>query len=58
MTPTLIAIVLGVIAVALVVWLVRRKPSAPYEQRLEQDTAWNDKLSSAEATTPDGERRP
>ena len=42
MTPTLIVIVLAVAAIAAVVWYVRRKPARPYEERLEQDTAWND----------------
>ncbi len=58
MTPTLIVIILGVIAVGVVVWAVRRKPARPYEQRLEQDTAWNDPVSSTEATPPEGDKRP
>ncbi|MES2834672.1 MAG: hypothetical protein V4707_08205 [Pseudomonadota bacterium] len=58
MTPTLIVIILGIIAVGVVVWAVRRKPARPYEQRLEQDTAWNDPVSSDKATPPDGDQRP
>lgn len=58
MTPTLIVLVLGIIAVGVVVWAVRRKPARPYEQRLDQDTAWNDPINSAGTTPPDGEKRP
>ena len=58
MTPTLIVILLAGLAVGVVAWAVRRKPARPYEQRLEQDTAWNDPVSSAGKTPPDGEERP
>lgn len=58
MTPTLIVLFLGIVAVGVVVWATRRKPARPYEQRLEQDTAWNDPVGSAETPPADGEKRP
>jgi len=50
MAPTLILIVLAVAAIVGVVWYTRRKPARPYEERSDQDTAWNDPV--------DPERRP
>ena len=58
MTPTIIVIVLLVLAVGIVVWATRKKPARPYEQRLEQDTAWNDPVGSAKAPPADGEKLP
>lgn len=56
MTPTLIMLLLAVLAVGGIVWFIRRKPEvrAPGE-RLEQDTAWNDPVTPdkpAEKPTP------
>lgn len=42
MTPTLIVLVLLVIAVGIVAWFTRRKPGPPPVARGDQDTAWND----------------
>ena len=50
MTPTLILIVLAAAVIAGLVWYIRRKPARPYQERSEQDTAWNDPV--------DPERRP
>jgi hypothetical protein len=58
MIPTLIAIVLLVLAVGIVVRATRKKPARPYEERLEQDTAWNDGVSSADKTPSDGDKTP
>ena len=58
MTPTLLILVLLVLAVGIVVWAVRKKPARPYEQRLEQDTAWNDPVGSTEAKPPEENPRP
>lgn len=48
MTTFLIVLVLLAIAVGIVLYATRRKPARPYEQRLEQDTAWNDPVTSAD----------
>lgn len=59
MSPTLIILALLVaIGVAVVVWIVRRKPARPYDQRLEQDTAWNDPITPADTVSPPEEPRP
>ena len=59
MTPTLIVIVLLVLAVGIVVWAIRKKPAArSYDQRLEQDTAWNDPVGSTRTPPADGEKLP
>lgn len=49
MTPTLIVLALVALAVGIVVWATRKRPSRPYEERLEQDTAWNDPITPADA---------
>ena len=45
MTPTLIVLGLIALGVAIVAWATRRKPAAPYAERKEQDTAWNDPVT-------------
>lgn len=54
MVPTLIVLFMVTLGVAIVAWAVRRRPARPYAQPLEQDTAWNDPIPSAE-TAPDTE---
>ncbi|MBX3477224.1 MAG: hypothetical protein KF910_06435 [Brevundimonas sp.] len=49
MTTLMIVLALAVLAVGIVWWAVRRTPARPYEQRLEQDTAWNDPVTPADA---------
>lgn len=51
MTPTLIVLALMVLAVGIVVWATRRKPSHPIVQA-DQDTAWNDPVTPADAPHP------
>lgn len=58
MTPTLIVLLLGGLAVAVVAWIVHRKSARPYPERLDQDTAWNDPVTPAEPRPPEGEPRP
>lgn len=53
MTSFLIVLALLALAVGIVVWATRRTPARPYEQRLEQDTAWNDPVTPADAPTPE-----
>jgi hypothetical protein len=52
MTPTIIAIVLVIAAVGAVVWATRRKPARPYEERLEQDTAWKETVEPTSSSEP------
>ncbi len=49
MTPTLIVLLLLALAVGIVVWATRKKPARPYEERQDQDTAWNDPITPATA---------
>jgi len=49
MTPTLIVLVLLVVAVGLVVWFTRRKRTPPPVLPGDQDTAWNDPVAPAES---------
>ena len=51
MTTFLIVLVLLALAAGIVLWATRRKPARPYEQRLEQDTAWNDPITPADAAS-------
>lgn len=53
MTTFLIVLALLAIAVGIVLWATRRKPGLPYEQRLEQDTAWNDPITPTDARSSD-----
>lgn len=53
MTPFLIVLALLALGVGIVLWATRRKPSRPYEQRLEQDTAWNDPVTPTEPASND-----
>lgn len=48
MTTFLIVLVLLALAVGIVLFATRRRPGRPYEQRLEQDTAWNDPVTPAD----------
>lgn len=52
MTPFLIVLGLLALAVGIVLYATRRKPTRPYEQRLEQDTAWNDPVTPADRAPP------
>ncbi len=56
MVPTLIILFLLALGVGIVAGAVRRRPARPYEQRLEQDTAWNDPMPSDDAPTDDAAR--
>ena len=51
MTTILIVLALLSVAVGIVLWATRKTPTRPHEQRLEQDTAWNDPVTPA-GTTP------
>jgi len=53
MTPTLIVLMLLVVAVGVVVWATRRKPGPPPVARTDQDTAWNDPVTPAESKPKD-----
>lgn len=53
MAPFLIVLALLALAVGIVLWATRRKPVRPYEQRLEQDTAWNDPITPADPPSND-----
>ena len=57
MTPTLIAIVLLVIAVGVVVWLTRRNSAQPRAEPLDQDVNWNDPVTPA-ARRPEDRPKP
>ncbi len=46
MAPTLIVLALIAMGVGIVLWATRRRPTRPVEQRLDQDTAWNDPVTS------------
>jgi len=58
MSATLIVLALIVLGVAVVAWTTRRRPGRPYEERLEQDTAWNDPVTPGSDDTPPPEGRP
>ena len=53
MTTLIIVLALLAVAVGIVLYATRKKPARPYEQRLEQDTAWNDPITPAETTPTD-----
>ena len=53
MTTILIVLALLAVAVGIVLYATRKKPARPYEQRLEQDTAWNDPITPSETTPAD-----
>lgn len=57
MAPTLIILALLALAVGVVVWAVRRKPSATVTGPKEADTAWNDPVTPDESPPAD-EARP
>ena len=53
MTPTLIVLLLVILAVVAVVWVVKKGPAHTPRPGEDQDTAWNDPITPA-----DRERRP
>ena len=53
MAPTLIVLLLVILAVVAVVWVVRRAPAHTPRPGEDQDTAWNDPF-----TPSDRDRRP
>lgn len=53
MTTILIVLALLAVGVGIVLWATRKAPARPYEQRLEQDTAWNDPVTPADTTAAD-----
>jgi hypothetical protein len=57
MAPTLIILALLALAVGVVVWAVRRKPSSTVTGPREADTAWNDPVTPDESLPAD-EARP
>jgi hypothetical protein len=48
MMPTLIVLLLVILAVAAVVWVVRKGPAHTARPGEDQDTAWNDPITPAE----------
>ena len=48
MLPTLIVLLLVVVAVAAIVWVVRKGPSHVARPSEDQDTAWNDPITPAD----------
>lgn len=52
MTPILIVLVLLALGVGIVVWAVRKKPSATTTGPREADTAWNDPVTPGEPARP------
>lgn len=49
MDTLLIILVLSAAAIAVAVWIARRKqPNRPPHQQMDQDTAWNDPVTPAE----------
>lgn len=52
MTVALIVIALGILGVAVVAWVVRKKPAETRTGPREGDTAWNDPVSSADPAVP------
>ena len=49
MLPTLIVLLLVVVAVAAIVWVVRKGPPHVARPGEDQDTAWNDPITPAES---------
>ncbi len=49
MTPTLIVLVLVILAVIAIVWVVRKSPAHTPRPGEDQDTAWNDPITPAES---------
>jgi len=52
MMPTLIVALLVILAVAAVVWVVRKGPAHTPRPDEDQDTAWNDPITPAEPSRP------
>ncbi|WP_312219070.1 hypothetical protein [Brevundimonas sp.] len=48
MLPTLIVLLLVVVAVAAIVWVVRKGPKHTPRPGEDQDTAWNDPITPAD----------
>ena len=49
MAPTLIVLLLVILAVVAVVWVVKRAPAHTPRPGEDQDTAWNDHITPAES---------
>ena len=49
MTPTLIVLLLVILAVVAVVWVVKKGPAHTPRPGEDQDTAWNDPITPAES---------
>lgn len=59
MTPTLIVLVLVILAAVAVVWVVRRGPARRPAPGQDKDTAWNDPVTPAARRAPlDPDARP
>ncbi len=48
MLPTLIVLLLVVVAVAAIVWVVRKGPKHNQRHAEDQETAWNDPITPAD----------
>lgn len=48
MMPTLIVLLLVILAVVAIVWVVRKGPAHTPRPGEDQDTAWNDPITPAE----------
>ena len=48
MTPTLIVLLLVILAVVAVVWVVKKGPAHTPRPGEDQDTAWNDPITPAD----------
>ncbi|MGV9010737.1 hypothetical protein [Brevundimonas sp.] len=58
MDTLLIVLALAAVAVAVVVWIARRKtPNRPPHQQMDQDTAWNDPVAPEDSPS-DKDRQP
>ena len=58
MDTLLIILALAALAVAVAVWIARRKtPNRPPHQQMDQDTAWNDFVTPADSLH-DKDRQP
>ena len=58
MMPTLIVALLVILAVAAVVWVVRKGPAPTPRADEDQDTAWNDPITPAEPSRPSQPHKP
>lgn len=58
MTPTLIFLLLVILAVVAVVWVVKKGPAHTPRPGEDQDTAWNDPITPAESGHHHPSRKP